>query len=207
MGCRSPRERATISETRRAETIRAYGALGVPETNIHYLGFPDASLWRYIGRRAREAGDSVDHVVAGHTGLENSLTWLLRLLKPMVVFMPSRKDIHPDHMAVSLELPISIFHASSDIWEELGWKIERPALWEWPTYNVAPKRKPAVGIFADRDLFERKLAAIACWQSQAEIIAALIASLRSNGPWEFLWKHKVNAYNPLVCARALRSRR
>ncbi len=193
MGYLSRLQRDSIVQTRRTETEHAYMRLGVQRRNIHWLGFPDGDTWRYIGRRKSQPGDL--GVYKGHTGLQNALTAVLRLARPHVVFSPCLQDIHPDHKAVNMELLISIFHATSGIWSELGSPIRRPELFEWPTY-MRPHGEPVVGLFGSKDVFEAKLDAIAKWESQTEIIAQLIDTQRAAGPVEFFWKPALDVYDP-----------
>lgn len=193
MGYHASMVRDSITQTRRHETYLAYRELGVPRECIHWLGFPDGNTWNYIGRRKSKPGD--EGVYYGYTGLENAFTAMLRRARPEVILCPSLSDIHPDHKAVNVELLISIFHAISGIWPELGSPIKRPTLFEWPTY-MKPSGNPVIGIFGGKELFETKLDSIAQWASQKEIIAQLIEAQRSAGPVEFLWKPELDVYSP-----------
>jgi len=197
MGYYKIEERSSLVQIRARETMVAYRHLGLDEKNIHLLGFPDGDTWRYMGRRVAQSGDPD---VKGYTGIENSLCWVLRKVRPTIVFSASLEDIHPDHKSVNQELLISIFHASNGIWPELGVPIARPDLFEWPTY-MRPVGQPAIGLFAGSQLFERKLEAIAMWASQADIIGQLISSQRAAGPQEFLWHPGFSLYDWQACAR------
>src|SRR6056297_2307288 len=69
----------------------------------------------------------------GHSGLQNSLTALLRDLRPTRVFVPTGADYHPDHQIVYRELLISLFHATGAVWPELGAPLDSPP----PLYEMA----------------------------------------------------------------------
>ena len=51
MGYCSNEEKETIADIRRTETYRCYTQMGIPEENIHWLGFPDCSLALFQGRK------------------------------------------------------------------------------------------------------------------------------------------------------------
>lgn len=51
-----PGDRDRIAEVRRRETLEAYGLLGIPESDIQWLDFPDGGLALWQGRRAAGPG-------------------------------------------------------------------------------------------------------------------------------------------------------
>lgn len=192
MGYCSLEERGRIAEIRRAETVKAYGLLGLAEDRIHFLGFADGDTYRYIGRRVAGPGDPE---LGGYTGLENSLTWIIRRIAPRRIFTPASSDLHPDHQAVNKELLISLYHATGDIWPELGLPCAAvPEVFEYPCY-VALNSPPDMMIEAGEAFFERKLAAIGCYASQRQI-ALTIAAVREGGPVEFLRNLRFAFYRP-----------
>jgi len=192
MGYCSLAERQRIAAIRRAETIEAYGLLGLAAERIHYLGFADGDTCRYIGRRAAGPGDPQ---IEGYTGLENALTWILRTTAPRRLFIPAGSDLHPDHQAVNQELLISLYHATGAIWPELGPPLAAvPVVYEYPCY-VALATPPDMMIEGDAALFERKLAAIGAYASQRQI-ALTLAAVREGGPVEFLRNLRLAFYRP-----------
>jgi LmbE family N-acetylglucosaminyl deacetylase len=184
-------DRPRIAEIRRREAVTSYKLLGVPEKHLHFFGYDDGSLFQYLGRR--HAGDG-DPEMAGYTGLENHLTGLLRTVQPRRVVTPAGTDLHPDHQAVYKELLISIFHASGDIWPELGMPIDLPEVYEYPTY-VKMAEPPDTMIEADEARFQQKLDAIRCFASQLQI-ESLVEQLRRAGPVEFFRNLRFDLYNP-----------
>jgi LmbE family N-acetylglucosaminyl deacetylase len=191
MGYCSMDQKENISSIRMNETVESCRILGVKEENIHCLGFADGSLYNYIGRAKAKDGEPE---VEGFTGLENHMTWIMRKLKPTFIFTPAGSDLHPDHKAVYKELLISIFHASGDIWPELGEPISMPEVYEFPIY-VDLEGEPEIMLEADDATFERKLENIAAYKSQKQI-SLLVEEIRKAGPVEFFRNLRFALYSP-----------
>lgn len=195
MGYCSMDEKDTISDIRRRETFESFKVLGVPKKNIFWLGFPDCQLANYRGRRPALADDAAQS--QGFTGMQNAFTELLRRVRPNQVFMPTRADLHPDHVIVHEELMISCFHAAGSIWPELGEPLENiPYLHELAIYCNFPT-PPKLRLHAPDWAMEKKLQAVAEFRSQKQI-AGLVESLKKNGPWEYLRPLEFSLYNPAV---------
>ena len=195
MGYCSMEEKDTISEIRKKETYDCYMELGIPEGNIHWLGFPDASLSLYSGRRAAVEGDPGQ--IAGFTGLQNAFTSVLRKIKPTQVFVPTSQDLHPDHKITYDELLISLFHAGGTIWPELGEPIEKtPYVHEMGIYCDFPE-PPTLRLSTPDEYLEKKLEAIGAFKSQKQI-ASLIEGVRKSGPYEYIRALNFALYRPQV---------
>ena len=193
MGYCSLDEKDSISEIRKAETYSCYEALGIKHENIHWLAFPDSGLNQYRGRRAAREGDRV--VIGGFTGMQNAFTHYLREIRPSHCFVPTFTDLHPDHKIVYEELLISLFHATGDIWPELGVKLENlPVVYELGVYCDFPAR-PDVLIRADEKYLEGKVIGIEKFVSQKQI-SALIDIVRQSGPVELLRNTRFRYYDP-----------
>lgn len=186
-------DRNSIVEIRREETREAQALLGKVE--LRFLGFPDGGLFCWRGRRAGE--ERFDG------GLQGAITRLLREIRPDVLAFASSADLHPDHRIVAQELMISLFHATGDIWPELGPKLKPkpgisqgniPFLLEFPVYCALPEL-PDWRLSADSEHFERKLEAIAAWRSQKQI-SALVEQVRSGGSQEFFRTPRFDLYKP-----------
>lgn len=184
-------ERDTVAQVRKGETLESYKILGLKPDNIHYLGFPDCQLYRYIGRRKAAPGDTE---IAGMTGLQNHFTYWIRKLGPKRIFTPAGTDLHPDHQAVYKDLLISIYHASGDIWPDLGKPCALPIMYEYPIY-VAMDGDPDLMIEGDAALLQRKLDSVAAYVSQKQI-AATVAAVRQAGPVEFSRNMNFHIYDP-----------
>jgi LmbE family N-acetylglucosaminyl deacetylase len=193
MGYCSDEERATISDIRRAETFAAYQKLGVPQSNIAWMGFPDCQLTACQGRRL--AGPDEAGAVAGYGGLQNALTHHLRRVRPTQCFVPTSADLHPDHRAVHSELMISIFHAAGAIWPELGQPLDgAPHVHEMAVYCNFPT-PPRLRLRTPAELLETKLAALACFASQRQI-ASLLKQVAEAGPEEYFRPTDLALYHP-----------
>ncbi|MBN1555966.1 MAG: PIG-L family deacetylase [Phycisphaerae bacterium] len=195
MGYCSLKEKDTISDIRKAETYASLKVLGVKKNNIHWLGFPDCQLSRFMGRRPQEESDPVGS--HGFTGLQNAFTELLRMIRPNQVFLPTSSDLHPDHRRVHSELLISIFHAGGAIWPELGKPLERiPYIHEMAVYCNFPTA-PRLRITGPKAAFLRKLQAIGLFRSQKQI-KAIVENTRRGGPMEYLRPIVFQLYHPYI---------
>ncbi len=192
MGYCSPEEQESIAQIREAETYDSLMALGVPSERIHFLGFPDCQLGLFCGRRP---GADQPGAIQGYTGLQNAFTYHLRRIRASQVFVPTVNDLHPDHKVTNSELQISLFHASGDIWPELGEPLEAPpAIHELAVYCDFPE-PPTLRIGCDEATFEKKLEAIAAFRSQKQI-STLIENVRNAGPQEYVRTINFQFYHP-----------
>jgi len=186
MGYCTPEQQNTIKQVRKEETRESFRLLGIPESNLYQFDYDDGDLMQQSGRRfANNPNDS--RAIAGGIGLQNTMTWLLRKVRPTRVFIPNRLDLHPDHRAVNTELIISIFHAQGEIWPELGLPITFiPKLYEYPTYSdfVAP---PTMRVRVSDNLVEKRLAGIALFKSQQQI-GMIVDELCKAGGNEYLFE-------------------
>lgn len=192
MGYCSLKEKNSIAAIRRDETYAAFKILGFKRENIHRLEFPDCQLRQYTGRRSAKAGEAAE--LKGFTGLQNSFTELLRRVKPTQIFMPTSADLHPDHQIVHSEMLISCFHASGEIWPELGEPLpQTPRIHEIAVYCNFPS-PPRLRIKAPQWAFRRKLDAISAFRSQKQF-KSLVEIVRSGGPVEYLRPVQFALYN------------
>lgn len=178
--CRAE-HRDSIAVIRRAETYESFEMLGVARDHVTYIDYPDGGLVPYIGRRAARAGEPA---IEGFVGLQNAFTFYLRDIRPTCVFVPTPTDLHPDHQITHNELSISLFHASGDIWPELGAPLAVPHFFELAIYCDFADL-PNLEVRANDEVFQRKLRSIEAYRSQLQI-AALVESIRQDGPFEYL---------------------
>ena len=184
----------TIAQIRREECYKSFEILGLPRDNLHFLDYWATDILSHLGRRFTDNPASTT-AIAGADGFQNSFTWLLRQIRPSRVFLPSQTDIHPAHKAVHEEFIISVFHAQGKIWPELGEPIAKfPRLYEYATYSdyIEP---PTHQVKTSTDLFERKLAGIAAYESQ-EQIESIVVNIRSLGPREYIREMGFKLFNP-----------
>ncbi len=195
MGYCSNEEKDRISEIRRREVEAANEVLGIPKHNFSWLGYPDCRLSEHLGRRKAAKGSA--DPIEGYTGLQNTFTALLRRVRPNQVFLPTRADLHPDHVMVHQEFLISCFHAAGAIWPELGEPLERiPYIHELAVYCNFPTA-PKLRIHGPDRAMRRKLEAISRFKSQ-KMIASLLEIVERGGPWEYLRPLEFSLYNPSV---------
>ena len=195
MGYCTKEQKDKISEIRQKETYDCYKSLGVPDENIIWLAFPDCRLNYYRGRRFSDSNDWTKF--EGFIGLQNSFTHWIRKIAPTQCFLPTSSDLHPDHKIVHEELLISLFHASGNIWPELGESIEKvPFVHEMGVYCDFPE-PPKVRLQTPEAYLEKKLNAIAAFKSQKQI-ASLIDIVRKSGPYEYLRELNFKLYQPMA---------
>jgi LmbE family N-acetylglucosaminyl deacetylase len=184
MGYCTPEQRHTIKQVRKEETRESFRWLGMSDNNLYQFDYDDGDLMQQSGRRfATDPNDP--RAIAGAIGLQNTLTWLLRKVRPTRVFIPNRLDLHPDHRAVNTELIISVFHAQGQIWSELGSPIPAiPKLYEYPTYSdfISP---PTIRVRVSDDWVEKRLAGIALYKSQLQI-GMIVSEIRKAGGDEYM---------------------
>lgn len=194
MGYCTSQQRNTIKQDRHNETRASFAYLGLPMDRLYQFDYDDGNMSQETGRRF--ASDSDDpRVIDGAVGLQNTLTWLLRKVRPTRVFLPNRLDLHPDHKAVHHETVISVFHAQGGIWPELGASLDViPILYEYATYSdfVMP---PDYRVSVPDHLVERRLEGIALYQSQLQI-DLLVQELRKAGGREYLLEMVFEVFSP-----------
>ena len=157
MGYCTLEQRDQISEIRKTETYDSFKILGVTETQIAWIGYPDGGLYTLQGRRKFRADDEVK-AIEGYLGLCNAFVHHLRRTRAVRLFVPTFADLHPDHQIVNNEMMISIFHAAGAIWPELGAPlVDVPKVYELAIYCDFPQ-PPQLELRADDGAFETKLA-------------------------------------------------
>lgn len=190
-----------IKDKRYDETLAAYSHLGIGEDDIIFLGYPDCNLWPYRGKRyltRDEMSGREPHppTVYGSLGIQAHFTLHLRDLKPSLVFVPTWRDLHPDHEINYKELAISLFHAMGTIWPEfVKGEDEFPRVFVYPVYcrpiprGVSLESEGVLRIFeleaceAARAL---KAASIGEFGSQGQIKALVSRVLSGRGIEHFL---------------------
>ena len=184
LGYVRPEERAVLVETRAAELRKACAALGVPESSIHALGFPDGSLVAHQGCRGANQADT----------FAQRLVTLLRAVRPSTLFVCTPDDVHPDHRVCAQESEIASVWASSRIWLERGEPCTEPARFHYAVY--APfQGPPEIQIESVEAVFARKVAALRAFESQG-VIEPMIASLTQAGPFEYFKRARELSYDP-----------
>jgi LmbE family N-acetylglucosaminyl deacetylase len=184
MGYCLPEVRDTIVQVRKEEARESFRFLGLPDDKLYQFNYDDGNLPHNAGRWFTN-GPNDSRAIEGAVGLQNTMVWLLRKVRPTRVFMPNRLDLHPDHSIVNTELVMSVFHAQGQIWPELGSPLAViPKLYEYATYNdfISP---PTIRVRVSDDLVEKRLAGIAFYKSQLQI-DLVVNEVRKAGGNEYL---------------------
>ncbi len=71
-----------LGRRRMNESKAALGVLGIPESNAHFLGLPEANLQNHL------------------PSLQAQMVELIERIKPDHILLPFRYDRHPDHLAL-----------------------------------------------------------------------------------------------------------
>ena len=183
MGYCTDEEKQKITEVRRQEAFQCYESLGVPKDNIIWLGFADCQINSYRGRRQAEPDSNI--AIEGFEGLQNSFTYYLRKFKPTQCFIPTCNDLHPDHRIIYDEFLISMFHASGEIWPELGGPLKKiPHVHETAVYCDF-SGPPTLRVRVPNSYLENKIKAIEAFKSQKQI-SSLVESVKNAGPEEYI---------------------
>jgi LmbE family N-acetylglucosaminyl deacetylase len=133
-----------LAERRCAELRAATGALGVASAEV--LGLPDGSL----GGHVDAVRDTVESAVRAHGAAQVATLW--------------REDPHPDHRAVSA----AAAHAAA----RTGAGLVELGLWAAHWTDPAGVRATVVPVRGDPTSRRARRAAIACYRSQTEPLAA-----------------------------------
>lgn len=198
MGYCQTQQRDSIIETRRVETHDSCAHLGLRPQNVRYIDYPDGGLFALQGRQAQHERPDIDPI-CGYVGLQNAITYHLRAVRPTRVILPTPTDLHPDHRITHSELMISLFHASGKVWPELGPPTDGiPHVYEMAIYCDFSEL-PNLRVGANHQIFERKLASISAFRSQAQI-AKLVENVRASGAHEYLREINFHFYNPTAYA-------
>lgn len=111
----SPQEYVAYGQIRQKETLAALKLLGLPESKILFLGYPDQGLvpmwfthWETVNpytarytQTSRSPYANSFHQAAIYAGssLLEDMTKVLRQVQPTILLIPHPNDAHPDHWA------------------------------------------------------------------------------------------------------------
>jgi hypothetical protein len=178
-GYSTPNEKESIVATRRAETLAAYGVLGLDEKQILRCDYPDFSLIGYEGwSLPNGSGGSMQRILP-----------LLRHLRATRLLIPNGKREHIDHEATERigrydgpqvgDRVLADFGLADPIRSTLQYAV-------WgdlsPEDALVNGRSPALrgnrAILAPVTFEERVGAALRAYRSQARIIESLLTARR-----------------------------
>lgn len=185
MGYCDYEDKDRIVEIRREEQYLSCEDVGIPRERVHWCMLQDGALPMTQGTTPQTDGSV--------KGLAWEITTLMRQLKPVVVFSPTPTDYHPDHRVVASEVDIACFHASGEIWSQLGEPVDIPERWDYAVYCPFAE-DPDVQLTTSDALFDNKVKSIARFQSQRQI-AAMVESCRKTGAFEYYKARPFNLYD------------
>ncbi|KAF1008610.1 MAG: 1D-myo-inositol 2-acetamido-2-deoxy-alpha-D-glucopyranoside deacetylase [Luteibacter sp.] len=144
-------DRARWGHRRRGEVLAALGRLGVDESRLHALGWPDMGLTGELRFRHGPAVEAIRQVIAR--------------VRPNLIALPDIADSHPDHGAAHVLVRLAAWEAGSEA-RILTYMVHGPALAEDAvTFDTADAE--AIRIAAMREhrtqmvLSERRMLALA----------------------------------------------
>jgi LmbE family N-acetylglucosaminyl deacetylase len=206
----TPAEYLRLARRRQAETLRAMALLGLPESRVDFLGYPDRGLlpmwqsFRKPGRLYTSPYTQTDHAPyerifrrrAPYCGqaVVDDLGALLRQFRPQWVFAPHPDDSHPDHRSAYAFVVAAL--GGFDQRVLLGaYLVHAP---EWPSppllLSALPLTPPSALAGPEhhwqllplsRQMRERKGQAVHAYASQTAVMGALLESfVRANELFE-----------------------
>ncbi|MCY0880199.1 MAG: PIG-L family deacetylase [Firmicutes bacterium] len=164
----TPAEYLHMGYERQHESRRALSTLGVPDTHIYFLGFPDGGLdalwlthWTDPPWHSPTTERcAVPYLTAWREGKDYTGRTLVRLLmdlyreiRPTRLIMPSAYDTHPDHWGTNAFATLAWAELAREdrAWEQVtrwGYLVHWP-LWPLPlAYRPAMAAEPPVGLRA-----------------------------------------------------------
>ena len=185
-GYSTPEEKDTIVETRRAETVKAYGALGLGQSAVTRFDVPDFSGLPYVGYR----------LPGGVIGTFGQSMPLMRQRKITRLVVPNGYREHIDHEAAFRIGAYDGPQVGDRVIAEWGWSEPVRSLLQYAVWgDFDPEDAVITGrptnlrgdllVLCNDAVTERINRALRQWASQQLIIEGLLAARaeRSLGPW------------------------
>ncbi|MBS1266486.1 MAG: Diacetylchitobiose deacetylase [Candidatus Woesearchaeota archaeon] len=172
----SPEQEPDIYDIRVSETEKSSSIIGVK--NIFRFDFPD--------------GDLAIYNKTSNQGMIRKLTYAFKNIGATRVILPTQGDMHPDHKYANESALISVFHANGGVWD--GIKTQISSVIEYAVYCPF-ESEPDLALWTGQKVFEKKLEAIAAYESQ-EQISTIVENVRSSGPVEVFRSISMQGYSP-----------
>jgi LmbE family N-acetylglucosaminyl deacetylase len=184
---------ARLGETRRREAIAAAGVLGIDESSLVFLGYPDGSM---------------DKVPAPYDRAEAQagFTSALKDSKPSRVYVTDGADEHADHRVTyrlvkeavaatdfSGQLFTFIVHSGDLTWPSAGALFETRTI-DGTTYPAGVKWPPPIRMPLTAAERETKLRALKCHASQWAIDADYLGRFVKSE--EIFWRASIRSATP-----------
>ncbi len=151
-------ENVSLPELRHNETLTAIKKLGLNESDVIFLGYPDGGLrkmlndhWDNINPYKSDSDyNQYDHVPysfayeknAPYTGASvvNNMESIISDFKPNVIFYPDDGDDHPDHWAVSFFARYALMETNYTDDAEYNYLVHKGFHWPKPEYYLPNER-------------------------------------------------------------------
>jgi LmbE family N-acetylglucosaminyl deacetylase len=208
----SPAEYLQLARQRQAETLRALALLGLPESDVDFLGYPDRGLlplWQafwdparpYTSPYTRTDHSPYDRTFRRHApycgqAVMDDLCALLRRFRPQSVFAPHPDDSHPDHKATYAFVTTALARLGETGRVAVGGYLVHAPSWPSPPglFPPLPLTPPTTLARAghrwqvlplSRSMRKRKREALLAYTSQTAVLGRLLESfVRANELFE-----------------------
>ena len=140
----NPNDMINLGERRMREARTASATLGIPKSNLYFLGYPDGGLQKMLEHPETLFRSRYTKLVrvpytgaitanAAHTGtnLERDLGHVIDLVQPTLLLAPSVLDAHPDHRAAG-ELTKRILQQRGETAILRSWIVHGGLEWPLP---------------------------------------------------------------------------
>ncbi|MFC4452273.1 PIG-L family deacetylase [Deinococcus sonorensis] len=199
----SPADLRALALRRMGEARRAAAALGIPETHLQFLGYPDGGLLHlflenyaspYTSRTSgldRVSYPGTRSPGSRYTGqqLEQDLEGAIAAVRPDLVLAPAPQDAHPDHRVTSY-LALRLMARRGQLDRVRYWVVHGGLEWPLPKGLqlsqplLLPPRAPTLD-WTRLDLTapqeQRKLQAVRAYRSQTALLGRFMeAFVRRN---------------------------
>jgi LmbE family N-acetylglucosaminyl deacetylase len=160
-----------LVEIRRQEAIKAASVLGVAAANVHFLNYEDAAL-QDLPEQARQQ-------------LIEQITQLLLTYQPEEVYVPHRKDVHPDHEATYAVVKAAIAQTrlQVQVWQYPIWLMWESLLF----WGLKLEYLTHAYRFAIDSVRQQKQEAIAVYESQHPLLPPGMLKVYQN-PYELYFR-------------------
>ena len=194
----NPAKMRDLAERRTREARNAAAALGIPESGLFFLGYPDRGLLElatdyYLTpyHSTFNGSSSVPYSFAlspgrPYTGesLERDLAEVLERVKPTLVLAPTPEDEHPDHRAGGI-VAMRVLARIQPRPEVRYWIVHGGEGWPTPgglhadlTQTPAPRARELLpqSLLLSSEEEARKLQALRAYESQIKVMSAYLLS-------------------------------
>ena len=151
----------SLKKLREGESLAALAILGVAPEAVAFFGMPDGAVPNFDGKQGRQGKGAQRKDIGEYEKAIALCQQYLQNTKPSIVFLPWRKDPHPDHRASWQLFVTAINNLNNPL------RIIEYPIWDWDTAQRQDFPKSVKARRLDiRSVLELKQQAIAKYQSQ-----------------------------------------